>query len=164
MKQLFFSLILVNVCLLSLNAQMSQDSLIISNPKGEVKCYRDSVLLTYEDYMLIFKDYPKAFHEMKVAKFDYNTGTYIAYTGGFVFGFCIGSAISGEKIDYTWWITLGSSAVIVGVGFLIYNAGPKHQRKAIDLYNSTFRKTSLNTTKKIELCYANNGFGLIYKF
>ena len=144
--------------------QAGTDSLIINNSKGEIKCYRNGVLMTTNDFISLFKNNPTALKEMKIARADYKTGVFFSYLGGFVFGFCLGSAMSGEKVDYTWWWTLGVSAAIGGSGIIIYNSGIKHHRKAIGIYNSSSSTTGSNNFQILKFGLTSNGIGLKYSF
>lgn len=116
------------------------------------------------DYNFLFKENPVALTEMKKARHSYTAGKVFGYIGGFVFGFCLGSAISGDAIDYTWWWTLGTSAAVAGSGFIIYNSGKKHHINAVNEYNSALRATSQRNLYRIEFGVMNNGLGFALKF
>ena len=164
MKQFIFFIFLIGFQSINSFGQSTNDSIIISNAKGDIKCYKNGKSLTDMDYIVIFKNNPDALHEIKLARSNYKSGMVVTYIGGFVFGFCLGSAISGEKIDYTWWLTLGSGAAIAGTGLLIYNGGKKHHRKAVELYNSSLGTTGYNGAPKLEFGMNNYGLGFAYKF
>lgn len=164
MKQIILLVFLIVFQCINTFGQSSNDSIIIRNTKGDIKCYKNGVLLTNQDYNELFKTNPDALHEMKLARSNYKAGMTVTYIGGFTFGFCLGSMISGDKIDYTWWITLGSGAAIAGTGLLIYNSGKKHHKKAVELYNSTLGTIGYKSDHTLEFGLGKNGFGFAYKF
>ena len=141
-----------------------KDSIEIINSKGDIKGYKNGQLLNNWDYYYLFKENKPALHEISLANFNYNVGKYFAYMGGFVFGFCLGSAISGDQIDESWGWTLATSAAVVGVGFIIYNSGKSHHRKAIDIYNSSIKSTSSKIPQEIKFGCTHSGLGLVYRF
>ena len=136
----------------------------IQESKGDIKCYKNGDLLIYSDYKDIFKDNQQALHQIRLANFDYKLGECFGYIGGFVFGFCLGSAISGEKVDESWAWTLVTSAAVVGMGLIIYNSGKSHHRKAIVLYNSSLKSISYKEPEILKVGFTNSGIGLTYKF
>ena len=140
------------------------DTIAFENIKGELKGYKNGDLLMYSQYKELFINDPKALHEIKVSNFNYQTGKVLAYIGGFTFGFCLGSAISGDKIDESWWWTLGTGAAIAGVGIIIYDSGKSHHINAIKTYNSTHKNTSCNESKSVLIGFTNTGLGITYKF
>lgn len=164
MKQFIFLVFLIGFQCINTFGQTAKDSIIINNSKGDIKGYKNGVLLNIMDYNVIFKNNPDALHEMKLARSNYKTGLVVTYIGGFTFGFCLGSLISGDKIDYTWWITLGAGAAIAGTGILIYNGGKKHHKRAVDLYNSTLGTTGYDGKQTLEFGMNNYGLGFAYKF
>ena len=162
MKQIVFLIILIVFQCINSLGQSKKDSISISNKKGDIKCYQNGILLTDLDYNVVFKDNSNALKEIKLARSNYKTGKIFGYIGGFVFGFCLGSAISGEKIDYTWWWTLGSSAAVAGTGLIIYNSGKKHHIKAIREYNSSF--LSHTDEFQLKIGFKNDGLNFVFNF
>jgi hypothetical protein len=140
------------------------DTIAFKNFKGDIKGYKNGNLLFYSKYKELFINEPQALHEIKVSNFDYQTGKVFAYIGGFTFGFCLGSAISGDKIDESWWWTLGTGAAIAGLGIIIYDSGKSHHIKAIKIYNSTHKNISSNESNSLKIGFTSSGLGIIYKF
>ena len=151
---------------LSMGQQVSAyDSITITTAKGgDIRGYKNGYLLTIPDYKDLFRNNPEALHEIKVANFDYKFGLYLDYIGGFVVGFCLGSAINGDHLDASWGWTLGTGAAMAGLGMIIYSSGKSHHRKAVDIYNSAYRKQNLNETSELKIGFTNSGFGLAYRF
>jgi len=143
----------------------ANDSITINTAKGgDIRGYKNGYLLTIPDYKDLFRNNPEALHEIKVANFDYKFGLYLDYIGGFVVGFCLGSAINGDHLDASWGWTLGTGAAMAGLGMIIYSSGKSHHRKAVDIYNSAYRKQNLNETSELKIGFTNSGFGLAYRF
>ena len=143
----------------------ANDSITINTAKGgDIRGYKNGYLLTIPDYKDLFRNNPEALHEIKVANFDYKFGLYLDYIGGFVVGFCLGSAINGNHLDASWGWTLGTGAALAGFGMIIYSSGKSHHRKAVDIYNSAYRKQNLNESSELKIGFTNSGFGLAYRF
>ena len=143
----------------------ANDSITINTAKGgDIRGYKNGYLLTIPDYKDLFRNNPEALHEIKVANFDYKFGLYLDYIGGFVVGFCLGSAINGDHLDASWGWTLGTGAAMAGFGMIIYSSGKSHHRKAVDIYNSAYRKQNLNESSELKIGFTNSGFGLAYRF
>jgi hypothetical protein len=143
----------------------ANDSITITTAKGgDIRGYKNGYLLTIPDYKDLFRNNPEALHEIKVANFDYKFGLYLDYIGGFVVGFCLGSAINGDHLDASWGWTLGTGAAMAGLGMIIYSSGKSHHRKAVDIYNSAHRKQNLNETGELKIGFTNSGLGLAYRF
>jgi hypothetical protein len=144
--------------------RLKNDTITIKNFKGDIQGYKNGDMLYYSKYKMLFINDPQALHEIKGSNFDYQTGKVFAYIGGFTFGFCLGSAISGDKIDESWWWTLGTGAAIAGLGIIIYDSGKSHHIKAIKIYNSTHKSISNNESKSLKIGFTNSGPGITYKF
>ena len=164
MKQLFFLIFLISFQCLNTFGQSKNDSIMIDTTRSDIKCYKNGKFLTEMDYNYLFKNNPTALHEMKLARANYKAGMTFGYIGGFTFGFCLGSLIKGDHIDYTWWLTIGTSAAIAGTGLLIYNAGKKHHRNAVKEYNSTLGTTAYHVDHTLEFGPTNHGLGFAYNF
>jgi hypothetical protein len=144
--------------------QSPNDSILIGNARGDIKCYQNGFLLNDADYKTIFKDNPYSLNEMRLSRIDHKAAMIFSYAGGFVFGFCLGSLISGDQIDYTWWWTLGSSAAVVGLGLSLDHSCKKHIRNAVGRYNSELRTSGYINQKRLELGLGNNGVSFIFRF
>lgn len=165
MKQIIFFILFIGFSTIQIQAQSANDSIAICRAKGgDINGYQHGNLLSIPDYKNLFKDNPEALHQIKTANFDYKFGLCLDYVGGFVFGFCLGSAISGEKLDASWGWTLGTSAAIAGLGIVIYNSGKNHHRKAIDIYNSSLEKSNQKETGKLKIGFINSGLEFAYIF
>lgn len=164
MKKNILLIILILSQAIVIFGQSPNDSIIIGKARGDVKCYQNGVLLNSVDYKTIFKDNPYSLNEMRLSRVDQKAALIFCYTGGFVFGFCLGSLISGDQIDYTWWWTLGSSAAVVGLGLSLDHSSKKHIRNAVGRYNSELRTSGYLNKNKMELGLGNNGLSFVFRF
>ncbi len=164
MKTFSIIIFLFSISIFSTFSQMPINSITISKERGEVQCYMNGESLSYNQLYGMFQTYPNALKELKRAKRRYKTGTVFSYIGGFVFGFCLGSAISGEELDATWGITLGAGAAVGGIGLMIYNSGKKHHKKAVGIYNLSVNRTAYLNKNTLKFGLTNSGIGLCYNF
>lgn len=144
--------------------QSPNDSILIGKARGDIKCYQNGVLINSEDFKTIFKDNPYSLNEMRLSRIDHKAAMIFAYAGGFVFGFGLGSLISGDPIDYTWWWTMGSSAAVLGLGLSLDHSCKKHIRNAVGRYNSELTTSGYLNKIKMELGLGNNGLSFVFRF
>lgn len=113
----------------------------------------------------LFANNPIALKEINTSISQRKTSMVLAYVGGSLFGFTLGLGLTNlDDVDYSWGITLGATAGIVGLGVLLNTSSKSHRKKAIEIYNSTFRdKTALEKTY-LKIGFTGSGVGLIYCF
>lgn len=146
-------------------AGIIEDTIEIEKKFGEIYGFRNDQLLTHADYKTLFANSPDALKNINSSKFLHNTGKFFGYVGGYMFGFI---GVMGLKdissVDYTWGIALGSSAAIIGVGYLFYSLGNNSQNKAINIYNNNQRKTEDKEKFSLKIGITNSGVGLVCSF
>ena len=117
------------------------------------------------EFRKLFANNPIALKEINTSIYQRKTSMVLAYVGGSLFGFTLGLGLTNlDDVDYSWGITLGATAGIVGLGVLLNTSSKSHRKKAIEIYNSTFRdKTALEKTY-LKIGFTGSGVGLTYCF
>ena len=97
---------------------------------------------------------------MLVAKRAYGTAGFFGFVGGFIIGWQFVSIIQDKPAP--WEVSaIGVGALIASIPFS--NSYSKHAVKAMELYNSGLKDTSLEY-EKLELGITSNGVGLQFNF
>lgn len=113
----------------------------------------------------LFANNPTALKEIKTSIFERKTSMVLANVGGYLFGFTLVLGLKNlDEVDYSWGITLGVTAGIAGLGILLNTSSKSHQKKAIEIYNSTLRNTEVLEKTYLKIGFTNSGVGLTYCF
>jgi len=154
MKKLLFVLIIVSFSFNSF-CQTKNDTITIYKNKYSL----NGKFLTPRQMVNLFKDYPDAYNEMKIAKNNYDGATAIGYIAGFCIGYPLGQALAGGKP--TWAMT-GVGVGLIFIGIPLSSAYNKHAKSAIKLYNSKIRDIS-SVKYNFYFGMTSYGIGIIYK-
>ncbi len=100
------------------------------------------------------KSSPIAYQKMKSARNQNNLATATACTGGFLMGWQLGNAISGEPVKWGM-VALGGGIALVSIP--LTKKSFKKAISAVGLYNSSFGNTSHNLLISTELKLCSNG-------
>jgi hypothetical protein len=98
--------------------------------------------------------------EMKMALSNWNASLVFQISGGFLIGYTIGTASTGDKAN---WSLAAIGAGLVLVAIPLVTAYTKHARKAVAIYNKGLKYSSLNQLN-IRLGITFNGIGLRVSF
>ena len=113
----------------------------------------------------LFANNPIALKEINTSISQRKTSMVLAYVGGYLFGFTLGLGLTNlDDVDYSWGITLGATAGIVGLGALLNTSSKSHRKKAIETYNSTLRNTQNLEKTYLKIGFTSSGIGLTYCF
>lgn len=137
--------VLLTCCLLNLGlspmiAQNKTDSIEVTKKLGTV-FRQHGKSLKPRQLTDLMQSNPEAYHEMKIAKNNYNAGQVIGGVGGFLIGWPIGTAIGGGDPNWTLAIV---GAGLVGVSIPFSMAYTRHAKSAVRTYNRGLQQTSFN--------------------
>ncbi len=158
MKTLLTStFILCIIC--SIHGQQTADTITIVR-KQVARFYYHSQKLKPNQMVKLVKPNKEAYNEMLVAKRAYGTAGFFGFVGGFIIGWQFVSIIQDKPAP--WEVSaIGVGALIASIPFS--NSYSKHAVKAMELYNSGLKDTSLEY-EKLELGITSNGVGLQFNF
>jgi hypothetical protein len=158
MKQIILSLIILSIACLCYS-QANSDSIEVKQRLGKVYLQNGKVLSSKGLNSLLDQD-EKSSLELKKAKANLAPMYLFSFSGGFLIGWPLGTALGGGKPQ--WLLAAGGVGLILcAIPFQIgYN---KHLYKAVTIYNSRLKKIGLKQTI-MEFGFAKNGCGIEIRF
>ncbi len=153
-KMILLGLLLTTI--VAASAQNTSDSIEVRKKSF----FQNGKLLSPNQLLDITRPVPAAYAEMKAAKSNYNVATVLGFTGGFLIGWPIGTAIAGGDPE---WVMAGIGAGLVGISIPLLSAYNKRSQKAVDIYNSTLKQTGYNRID-LKLGLTCNGLGIRMTF
>ncbi len=120
-------------------------------------------LMSFGDVVRALNNNTEAYQLAKSARSNYILSQIIGSTGGFLIGWPLGTALSGDKPN---WTLLGIGAGLVVISIPIEISSNKKIKKALNIYNAGLdKKTTLNYFKpQYHLVFNDKGFGLALRF
>ncbi|WP_247235057.1 hypothetical protein [Telluribacter sp. SYSU D00476] len=113
-------------------AQIQKDSIEVRK-KGGTKFLLNGNPLTPKQLLQLTSNNPAAYQHMKRARSNQGVASVIAYAGGFLVGWQLGSMIGAGTPN---WTMAGVGAGLIGVSIPFSSAYTKHAKEAVALYNS----------------------------
>ena len=101
--------------------------------------HQEGKRMTMKTLTTAMKSDNEAYQLMKKAKTNYGIASVIGGAGGFMFGYGLGAAITGNNPD---WALLGIGAGLVVVSLPITKQVNKQTAEAIDMYNAFLESSS----------------------
>jgi hypothetical protein len=143
-----FLFLFLTVCLLQISISSAQEqvpNLATRRKTGRIHKEETGGVPDLRQLLILTRDNPEAYKSAKTAKAFQRVGSVVGFAGGFMVGYGLGAAITGEQITGKV-IAVGGILVLGSVPFHIGSV--THARKAIKLYNTGMRQT---TFKHIDL-------------
>lgn len=104
---------------------------------------------------------PMAVSELNKAKTANVFGSMLAYAGGYMIGYPIGTALGGGQMS---WGMFGIGAGLAILTIPISKAINKHLNAAVSAYNANPNGLSMSTGNELKLDFADTGVGLKMTF
>ena len=118
--------------------------------------------MSFGDVVRALENNPKAYQLAKSAKNSYILSQIIGTAGGFLIGWPIGSALAGDKPNWTL-AAIGAGLVVISIPIEI--SSDKKINKALNIYNADFSETSMRNFKpSYRIILNNKGIGLAMNF
>ena len=161
MKKTFFILCALLIFACQTFSQVATDTIQIKQGLGPVFMLKDKALRPVQ-MLEIMKDNTEAYNEMKIARKNLIVGNIIGGIGGFMFGWQLGGAVAGTKINGPM-LLIGAGLTGVSIPFSI--AYSKHAKKAVKIYNkSKEQKRVTSNSLEMNLGFSLNGVGMRVTF
>lgn len=138
----------------------SQSDTITITKKSGTTFRQNGIKLTPRHLLEITKYNAEAYQEMKIAKSNHDIGSVFGFTGGFLVGYPMGTALSGGKPN---WVLAGVGAGLMLISIPFEVGYVKHAKNAVNLYNSGLKQIGQNKTD-IKLQFTFNRVGLNLTF
>lgn len=147
--------------LLSISAFAQSDSIIATKVFAGYKFEHNGTILNPRALLKIMEADPEAYALMKKARTSSDIGTVFAFTGGFLIGWPIGTAIAGGDPN---WLLAGIGAGCLAIGIPLSLRASKGIIGSVNLYNSNLRGTYFEQGLRLRLGVATGGVGVTVDF
>jgi hypothetical protein len=140
MKQLSLVLFFIIVCGITTSFSQdikAKDSIIMTGSVMEgTRFYQHGEKISMGRVTELLKVNPGAYTFLKKSKANNVPALILSIAGGFLVGYELGSLAGGRDID---WGVMGGGLGANGISIPVYIVAKHNAKKAIDLYNSSFR-------------------------
>jgi uncharacterized membrane protein YedE/YeeE len=154
-----FTLGLLLILSYSLYGQSISDTIEVQKAMGVVFLQKGQKL-TPRQLLEISESNPESYAEMKIAKGNYDAGSVFGFTGGFLVGWPLGTAVAGGDPN---WTMAAIGAGLIGISIPFSVAYSKHARKAVEIYNGGLKQTGFNSVET-RVGLTSGGSGLKINF
>lgn len=161
MKKIAFILTLLAVNIAFTFAQNVSDSISIKKVFGGYQFYQGDEILSLNQLSKTLSSNDFALKQLKSARTNSIIASIFAYSGGYLVGWTIGTAISGNDPE---WIMAGIGAGLIAVGIPFNLLYINKAKQAVETYNGGFKKSSFLDNSELKLSYTGNGVGLTLNF
>ena len=146
---------------ISVFAQDNIDTITATKVFGGYRFEQDGKLLNLNTMATLMKEDSSATVYLKKAKTSATIAYVLSYTGGFLIGYPLGTAIGGGKP--AWAMAVVGCGLIV-VGLPLTNAAGRDAKTAADIYNSNRRNLAMNRNYDLRLGISATGLTLRLRF
>lgn len=115
------------------NDRRPYDTITVVSNFGGLRFYHQNMLLKQRELTALLKTNEEAYANFKSAKANAALSTILAYAGGFMIGWPIGTAIGRGKPQ---WALAGVGAGLVGLAIPLSISSNRKMKTAIHTYNS----------------------------
>ena len=151
-------IILISLLAFSALSTFAQnDSIIAKKAFGGYKFEHNGQLVSPKAMLKIMEQNEEALTYMKKAKTNSDLSMILGFSGGFLIGWPVGTAIAGGDPN---WLLAGIGAGILIVGIPVAKAYTTNALKAVEIYNSGQQSFHFHDGVKLYLGLADHGVGL----
>lgn len=161
MKKTFLFFVFVVLGTLFSYSQTTTDSILVIKGFGGSYFVRDGKTLSLRDMKSIMTTDQEAFKQIKSAKANATAGYVLAFAGGFLVGWEIGTMLRGADMNVP---VLGAGVGLVTTGIVLSKRAEKKAIKAVDIYNARLKTTSFWDAHSLDLGFCPNGIGVTFSF
>ena len=137
------------------------DSITATKVFGGYKFEHQGQLVKPKAMLQIMAENQEALVYMKKAKSSYDISMVIGFSGGFLIGWPIGTAIGGGDPN---WILAGVGAGLLVALIPISNAANANALKAVEIYNSSQKSAYFHQGINLDFGITDNGIGMKLTF
>lgn len=137
------------------------DSVTMKKAFGGYQFYSKNKRLNIKQLVETLEPNELAYKEIKAAQTTYTFSMILGYTGGFLIGWPVGTALGGGEPNWTM-AAVGAGIIVVAIP--ISNKFNKQAKSAIDIYNSGLTTSSFWDKNELNFTVSNNGVGFTLSF
>jgi len=158
MKKIILSLIIALTTITICSGQKIEMEKVF----GGYKITQNGNQMTMKSLVKTMESNQEAFDLIKKAKSSNTIASILAFSGGGLIGWPLGTALGGGKAN---WALAGIGAGLVAITIPISSGINKKLKQSVELYNSSLNSTSFNNFKpQFEIIGNKNGVGLLMNF
>jgi hypothetical protein len=161
MKSISIILILLIVGFSNVFGQASTDTIVMQKVFGGYQFYQGSKRMNISNLVKTMKPNEQAFQEMKAAQTTYIFGNIVAFAGGFMVGWPIGTSLGGGDPNWTL-AAVGAGLIIITIP--ISQKFNKQARTAVNTYNKGVKTSSFWDNKNLRFGFTGNGLGFTMSY
>ena len=157
------SIVLITILFLpvvSVSGQNKSDTIEVEKSGGGMIFKQNGINLPFSKLLLITKPIPEAYHEMKIARINYDITFLFAFSGGYLIGYNLTSGIGLGRFN---WAQAGVGVGLIAIGVPFSHAYYLHVRKAVRLYNNAISQNGLSKID-FKIGFTCNGIGIKMSF
>ncbi len=143
------------------NSFSQTDSISVEKVFGGFKFEQNDKRIFPNTMLIIMADNQEALSFMKKAKLNYGFSFVLSFTGGFLLGWPIGTAIGGGEPNWNL-AGIGTGLMVAGIPFS--RAGDLYSLKAIEIYNSNIQAPTSRNGIRLDIGLTNHGIGMTLTF
>jgi hypothetical protein len=161
MKRISIFIILLIAGFAGVSGQPSMDTIVMQKVFGGYQFYQGSKRINMSNLVKTMKPNEQAFQEIKAAQTTYIFGNILAFAGGFMVGWPIGTAIGGG--DPNWALAaVGAGLIIITIP--IGQKFNKQARTAVNTYNKSVKTSSFWDNADFRFGFTGNGVGFTMSY
>jgi hypothetical protein len=161
MKRISIFIILLIAGFAGVSGQASMDTIVMQKVFGGYQFYQGSKRMNMSNLVKTMKPNEQAFQEIKAARTTYIFGNILAFAGGFMVGWPIGTAIGGG--DPNWALAaVGAGLIIITIP--IGQKFNKQARTAVNTFNKGVKTSSFWENIDFRFGFTGNGVGLTMSY
>ena len=161
MKKIAIAFTFLVVCLTYSYGQTSSDTISVKKVTGGYRYYQGVKQLEKNELAGVLKSNGQAANQLQSAQSTYAAAMIFSYTGGFLVGWPVGTALGGGKPE---WILAGVGAGLIAIAIPMSRSYNKKVKLAVDTYNNGLKTSSFRNNTELRLSMTGNGIGLTLKF
>jgi len=161
MKKALLILTFFTACLAFCCGQTTADTLTLKKERGDYRFYQGENRLPTSQFIMTLKSNEQAYKQFKSAQANYTLALVLSYTGGFLIGYPIGTAIGGGEPE---WALAGIGLGLVAISFPINQGYIVKTKSAINTYNRSLQSSTKRDKSELKLTLNGSGIGLTLRF
>lgn len=163
MRKLVGLILLMIAFSYALYGQTNADTISISGGTAweKMKYYQHGELISAKQVRTVIEGNEIAYAQFKKGQNNVVLGNVLAFTGGFLVGFQLGSAMAGGEANAGLLLAGGA---LIGVGIPINTNGMKQIKQSVDTYNNSITGTTSRNPVRLNFGLSANGVGLVLNF
>lgn len=145
----------------SSSGQHNSDSITMKKVVGGYHFYQGDKRLNISQLVKTMESNELAYNEMKAAQTNNTIASIFGFSGGFLVGWTLGTAVAGGEPN---WVLAGVGAGLILISIPITQKFNEQAKTAVDSFNTGINTGSFWKKTELKFAMSGNGIGLILNF